>query len=124
MAERLTTRDMKGRAIISVKKPKIDGEIKAVHNALDEIIEKIARYEDLEEAGRLVELPCKIGDMVYGIRRWYGTNIAKAGPVSEMFYTQNGKLMIVIKNVCRGHWGDKIFATLEEAEAALKGAEQ
>lgn len=85
--------------------------------------EKLAYYEDLEEQGKLIELPCKIGDTVYGTRRWHGTKIAKAGTVSEMFYTQEGKLMIVVKYVCRGYWGEKIFATLEEAEAALKGAE-
>lgn len=73
------------------------------------------------EALQEPELPCKIGDTVYGIRRWHDTNVVKAGTVSEMFYTQNGKLMIVIKNVCRGHWGEKIFGTFEKAEAALKG---
>ena len=84
--------------------------------------EKLARYEDLEEQGKLIELPCKIGDTVYGIRRYKG-RIVKSGTVSEMFYTQEGKLMIVVKYVCRGHWGKQIFATLEEAEAALKGAD-
>ena len=28
-------------------------------------IDKLAKYEDLEEAGRLAILPCKIGDIVY-----------------------------------------------------------
>ena len=37
-----------------------------------------------------------------------------------MFYNQNMELIIAIKNVCRGCWGKQIFATLEEAEAALK----
>lgn len=32
-----------------------------------EVIERLARYEDLEEQGRLVELPCKVGDTVYRI---------------------------------------------------------
>lgn len=89
-----------------------------------QIFEKLQHYEDLEEQDGLIELPCKIGDTVYGIRRWHDTKVAKAGIVSEMFFTQEGKLMIVVKHVCRGHWGEKIFATLEEAEAALKGAEQ
>jgi len=30
-----------------------------------DILEKLAHYEDLEEAGRLIELPCKVGDTVY-----------------------------------------------------------
>ena len=31
------------------------------------IIKKLAEYEDLEEQGRLVILPCKIGDTVYRV---------------------------------------------------------
>ena len=83
---------------------------------------KLQHYEDLEEQGRLITLPCKIGDTVYGIRR-YQDRIVKAGTVSEMFYNRDGELIIAIKNVCRGCWGRQIFGTLEEAEAALKGAE-
>ena len=30
-------------------------------------IEKLATYEDLEEQGLLVRLPCKVGDMVYRV---------------------------------------------------------
>ena len=88
------------------------------------IREKLARLEDLEEQGRLIELPCKIGDTVYGIRRFHGDRIVKAGTVSEMFYNQNMKLIIVIKNLCRGFWGENIFGTKEEAEAALKEVEE
>lgn len=87
-----------------------------------QVFEKLQRYEDLEEQGRLIELPCKIGDTVYGIRR-YHDRIVKAGTVSEMFYNRDGELIIAIKNVCRGCWGRQIFGTYEEAEAALKGAE-
>ena len=31
------------------------------------ICEKLGKYEDLEEQGRLVKLPCKVGDKVYGL---------------------------------------------------------
>lgn len=34
---------------------------------LQKLIDKLAHYEDLEEAGRLFELPCKAGDTVYCI---------------------------------------------------------
>lgn len=80
---------------------------------------KLQHYEDLEEQGRLIELPCKIGDTVYGIRR-YQDRIVKSGTVSEMYFNQNMKLIIVIKNLCRGSWGENIFRTKEEAEEALK----
>ena len=31
------------------------------------LIDKLGKYEDLEEQGRLVKLPCKVGDTVYVI---------------------------------------------------------
>lgn len=41
--------------------------IDLVNNAL----EKLAHYEDLEEAGRLIELPCAVGDTVWLIGKNY-----------------------------------------------------
>ena len=32
---------------------------------IDDVIDKLADYEDLEEQGRLVILPCKVGDTVW-----------------------------------------------------------
>lgn len=37
-------------------------------------IDKLAEYEDLEEQGRLVVLPCKEGDTVYKIVKFCGEN--------------------------------------------------
>ncbi len=34
-----------------------------------EVIDKLADYEDKEEQGLLIELPCKVGDTVYFISR-------------------------------------------------------
>ena len=87
------------------------------------ILDKLAHYEDLEEAGRLIELPCKIGDTVYGIRRYHGIRIVQSGIVSEMYFSQENRLIIVIKNICRGYWGENIFGSFEEAKAALKERE-
>lgn len=36
---------------------------------LEKALEKLATYEDLEEQGLLVRLPCKVGDTVY--KFWY-----------------------------------------------------
>lgn len=91
------------------------------HKQTAEWLRELQKYKDLEEQDRLIELPCKIGDTVYGIRRFHGDRIVKSGTVSEMCFNQNMKLVIVIKNLCRGSWGEKIFGTYEEAEAALKG---
>lgn len=67
-----------------------------------------------------VPVPCKIGDLVYGIRDYKGVPNVQKGFVSEMFFTKDMKLMIVIKYVCRGYWLDKVFPTYEAAEAAIR----
>ena len=115
MAERLTVRGATTQRDID-KLLEVSNEKQFGRN---EAYYKLQHYEDLEEQGRLITLPCKIGDTVYGIRR-YQDRIVKAGTVSEMFYNRDGELIIAIKNVCRGCWGRQIFETREEAEAALK----
>lgn len=32
------------------------------------VLEKLAKYEDMEEQGLLIKLPCKVGDTVYEIK--------------------------------------------------------
>lgn len=51
--ERLTIRNSDG----SVSQP--------TSTTIQAVFEKLAAYEDLEEQGRLVVLPCKVGDTVY-----------------------------------------------------------
>lgn len=87
------------------------------------VLDKLAHYEDLKEAGRLIELPCKIGDTVYGIRRYHDIRIVQSGIVSEMYFSQENRLIIVINHICRGYWGENIFGSFEEAKAALKERE-
>lgn len=91
---------------------------------------KLQHYEDLEEQGRLIELPCKIGDTVYS----FSFNIVYP-------FTVNGfeinKYEVEFKGSYCGeeksleYWsihfpvskiGKAVFLTREEAEAALKGA--
>lgn len=43
----------------------IDGRKEYVNET--DILEKLAEYEDLEEQGRLLKLPCAVGDTVYRI---------------------------------------------------------
>jgi hypothetical protein len=52
-------------------------------------IRKLAYYEDAEEQGRLVVLPCKIGDSVDGkIGNWFGT-------VEEISINSDGMFLYV-----------------------------
>lgn len=60
---RLTARNKNGKAYYPCCFDKCNG---AYGNCSEckfelDICEKLAHYEDLEEAGRLIELPCKVG---------------------------------------------------------------
>ena len=80
-------------------------------------VEKIADY--LMQNGVIVP-PCKIGDRVWGIRRFHNVERVQEGIVNEMYFMRDMRLQIVIKSVCRGTFGEKIFLSKEEAEAALE----
>lgn len=86
--------------------------------------ERLKAYEDAEEQGRLMELPCKIGDEVWGIRCYRGVKHPQKGRVSEMYYRQDMSLLISVKHICRGLWGKTVFPTYEAAEASLKGGKR
>ena len=67
-----------------------------------------------------VEIPCKIGDEVWGIKKFnHGTKVVK-GTVYQMYIVEDMKLSIVVKGVGCGEWGSNIFATKEEAEAKIR----
>ena len=67
-----------------------------------------------------VMVPCKIGDFVWAIRNYQGTPHPQQGKVSEMYFTKDMKLQIVVSHICRGYWGETIFATYEEAVKAIR----
>lgn len=66
-----------------------------------------------------VELPCKMGDIVWGIKKFHHGQTVKQGTVYQMFFADDMRLCICVKNVCRGEWGKNVFATKEEAVAAI-----
>lgn len=68
-----------------------------------------------------VTIPCSIGDEVYAISRVGGRLRVRWGKVSEMYFIEGMRLCIVVKNICRGEWGKKIFPTFEEADNYLRG---
>lgn len=86
------------------------------------LIEKLGKYEDLEEQGRLLKLPCKVGTKVYNITWWddvqekivvkgktYYRTIHKHKVSKSTFdYTDIEKI------------GKTVFLTESEAEAKLK----
>ena len=92
--------------------PKGDGFDSRLDWAFRENIDKLPTVD-------AVALPCKIGDTAWGIRCYRGALVPRQGKVSEMLFTADMKLSIVIKHICRGEWGKKVFATREEAERAI-----
>ena len=102
---------------------------------VNEAIEKLAEYEDLEEKGLLVKLPCKVGDTVYVIpsKANYGLNIVNGYRENNRIYEQIVSEIRFFKNdyllsVCDGfdychsqfykiNW----FLTKESAQKALEG---
>lgn len=110
--ERLTIRDS-------------DGYAHATRAELYDYINKLAEYEDLEEQGLLIRLPCKVGDKAYYVHKGgidevevdsFFINVNVFANVS--FYIGSdrfGKTLTPYKT---------LFFTKAEAEEALKKMEK
>ena len=59
--ERLTDRSENGTAIYNTP----SGDPVKWENNRHKVLQKLAEYEDLEEQGKLLKLPCAVGDTVY-----------------------------------------------------------
>ena len=70
-------------------------------------VEKLAEYEDLEEQGKLLKLPCAVGDTVYCIF----TSMKGTNPV---IFSQKFNYGMVER------FGKTVFLTKEEAEQSLE----
>lgn len=89
------------------------------------ILEKLAEYEDLEEQGGIIKLPCKIGDTVYVPTR----NFISELRITEVVCNRDGTYLrwVLLSGIypnLNGFVGRKIgnevFLTKSEAEAKLK----
>ena len=89
---------------------------------IDDVIDKLAEYENLEEQGRLVKLPCKIGTKVYDITWW--DNVQEKVVVKGKTYYRTvhkhkvTKLPFTYSDI--DNFGKTVFLTKAEAEAKLK----
>lgn len=89
----------------------------------------LKRYQDLEEQGLLLRLPCKVGDTVYQITR----NFISEFRIKSFIQYSNGNIFFdwectkgMYKRVDGFHIDDigkNVFLTKEEAEAKLKEME-
>lgn len=75
-------------------------------------VKKCDEYARAEEQGKLLKLPCTVGDTVYTIYR--------ASPDTHFLYDfKIDALHLALAAIC-GTFGKTLFLTREEAEASLK----
>ena len=102
---------------------------------IDDVIDKLAEYEDLEEQGRLIKLPCKVGDVVYRINigamkpviplrvveyrfKIVGNCIREKICCSDDFLCKQPSIIYYAEDI-----DNKVFLTKSEAEQKLKEME-
>lgn len=78
------------------------------HRQVAKYLRKLKDYEDLEEQGRLIKLPCKVGDTVYHVVQ---------GRIVEV---SNVDLFFLLLSVVENRFNNSVFLTKSEAEAKLK----
>ena len=133
--ERLTRRSTNGTGVYATP----SGEPVKWENNRHNVLQKLAEYEDLEEQGRLIKLPCKIGDDVWFVpsQTNYKLNILSHRSeenkichqkVARITFSRNGWYLecdkdleyatdhILIDKMYKETW----FLTKSEAEAKLK----
>lgn len=109
--ERLTEKLPNGKMVLTknyteVFNPQIGRYIEG------DAIDKLATYENAEENGLLLMMPCKVGDKIY--RFWYADD--KPYKVQEQEIKTLSNLVAIMES---GEIGNTIFLTREEAEQAL-----
>lgn len=112
--ERLTERTGEGQAI-----PRMDLK----NNGHQKCMERLAEYEDLEEQGKLLKLPCAVGDTVYVKMQSGGYAEAEVRDFSH-FLSCGFCVVVTSDKFNKQHipfteFGKTVFLT-KPAEAALK----
>ena len=98
------------------------------HDDIDRMAIRLAEYEDDLESGKIVRLPCKVGDTVYKIMHVCGKRRAVEFIVSRISISSKEICIYFHKSKeswhewCTKphHFGVNVFLTSEEAEAKLK----
>ena len=97
------------------------------------ILTKLGQYEDLEEQGLFLKLPCKVGDIIY-VNGVLGVGESEEYKVIRVYYQSNSlmkrsefyveALLVSDPRNSIGFYdkeiGKTVFLTKEEAEAKLK----
>lgn len=89
------------------------------------VLSRLAEYEDVEEQGLLLRLPCPIGATVYNTTCW-DTITEKSEVDGKTFYRIVHKHKVSKSTFSLGdvyNFGKTVFLTKEEAEQKLKEME-
>lgn len=83
--------------------------------------EEVQELAKAEAEGRLVVLPCKVGDRVYSIYGYLNKSIQEN--TVKHICVQDGEIRLTMDNTCTKIWERSAFATREEAEKAIGGGQ-
>lgn len=103
-----------------------DKEVSCEECPIQEAFNKLAHYEDLEETGRLITLPCNIGDELYRITYPYRQppKVTKYRVKNFRTIKKGQKLQIEVQADCvpAKNWMyfEDFYTTKAEAEAKLE----
>ena len=94
------------------------------HEQLAEWLGQLKEYKQLEEQGRLIKLPCKIGSVLYEINDLTGFITERDIDKIEIFECPTPHIFLTSGRYYRmsasRDFGRTVFATKSEAEAKLK----
>ena len=130
--ERLTRRSANGTGVYATP----SGEPVKWENNRHNVLQKLADYEDLEEQGRLIKLPCKVGNTVYRYVEEKGCVLEYTVWNISMSAYESGGIDIVIEGCAESEdevedefslslidFKNEFFNTKSEAEQKLKEME-
>lgn len=117
--ERLTKRKQDGRVGFAVS-----GTPSENMHKFPIVLDKLCEYEDLEEDGRLIKLPCKVGDKIWvpfidgdiAVLRVQGIAIGATGkvilnlndyPLNKVYGDEIGKTIYLSKEEAEKHLTDE-----------------
>lgn len=84
------------------------------------IMNKLAEYEDAEEQGLILRLPCKIGDELWWFDAFGDLRTSKVNSMFVEFGIDGIVIETLICNVYANDIGKTVFLIREEAEQALQ----
>lgn len=103
------------------------------NNGHQRCMDRLAEYEDLEEQGRLMKLPCAVGDIVYRINKGAKAKLIAMIVQDVKIFQVGGVLSVKIgcvediyggeRNYLAEDLGRIVFLTREEAKTALEKRE-